>query len=62
MESRAALAFDVSSKWDVVDVDVDEPREREVPVRYVAVGLCDSDDHITKGDMPFGNFPCRGGH
>jgi hypothetical protein len=33
MWSRAAPAFDVPSKWDVVEVDVDEPREREVPVR-----------------------------
>jgi Zn-dependent alcohol dehydrogenase len=62
MWSRAAPVFDVPSKWDVVDVDVDEPREREVPVRYVAAALCHSDDHITKGDMPFGHFPCRVGH
>jgi NDMA-dependent alcohol dehydrogenase len=62
MKSRAAVLFDVPGKWEVVEVDVDEPRDHEVLVRYVSAGLCHSDDHLTKGDVPFGHYPVCGGH
>ncbi|SEA61633.1 MULTISPECIES: NDMA-dependent alcohol dehydrogenase [unclassified Mycobacterium] len=61
-KSKAAVVFDVPGKWQVVDVDVDEPRANEVLVRYVTAGLCHTDDHVTKGDLPFGHFPSCGGH
>jgi S-(hydroxymethyl)glutathione dehydrogenase/alcohol dehydrogenase len=62
MKSRAAVLFDVPGKWEVVEVDVDEPRDHEVLVRYVSAGLCHSDDHLTTGDVPFGHYPVCGGH
>jgi len=49
-------------KWDVVDVDVDEPRQGELQLKMVASGLCHSDDHIATGDMPVGILPMAGGH
>ena len=50
------------SKWEVVEVDVDDPRQGELLIKMVASGLCHSDDHITTGDMPMGIYPMAGGH
>jgi len=62
MKSRAAVLFEAPGKWDVVEVDVDEPKDHEVLVRYVSAGLCHSDDHLTKGDVPSAHYPYCGGH
>ncbi|KAA9153972.1 NDMA-dependent alcohol dehydrogenase [Amycolatopsis acidicola] len=62
MKSRAAVLLEAPGKWDIVEVDVDEPQEHEVLVRYVSAGLCHSDDHLTKGDVPSAHYPYCGGH
>ena len=49
-------------KWQVIDADLDAPREFEVLVRIVASGLCHSDDHVAKGDGIVPHFPYCGGH
>jgi S-(hydroxymethyl)glutathione dehydrogenase/alcohol dehydrogenase len=49
-------------KWQVIEVDLDEPAEHEVLVRFAAAGLCHSDDHAATGDMPLGKLPLIGGH
>lgn len=46
-------------KWEVVEVDVEEPRQDELLVRLVAAGLCHSDDHVTSGDLPVERFRWR---
>lgn len=61
MKSRAAVLRESPGHYDVVDVDVDEPREREVLVRYVASGLCHSDVHFLTGDH-VGPLPFCAGH
>ena len=48
--------------WEVVEADLDGPREGEMLVRMVASGLCHSDDHIAKGDGKIQHFPYCGGH
>jgi S-(hydroxymethyl)glutathione dehydrogenase/alcohol dehydrogenase len=50
------------AKWEIVDVDLDEPRDHEVLVRIEASGLCHSDDHVAKADGKVGHFPYCGGH
>ncbi|MGH8997921.1 MAG: NDMA-dependent alcohol dehydrogenase [Acidimicrobiia bacterium] len=62
MKARAALLWSQPGKWEVTEVDLDEPKEHEVLVRMVAAGLCHSDDHFATGDVPSGHFPLCGGH
>ena len=62
MRTRAAALLEQPGKWQIVDVEVDEPAANEVQVRFVAAGLCHSDDHASTGDMPIGKLPLIGGH
>ncbi|NKQ57663.1 NDMA-dependent alcohol dehydrogenase [Amycolatopsis sp. K13G38] len=62
MRSRAAVLLETPGKWEVVDVDVDEPREHEVLLRNVAAGLCHSDEHHATGDVGQDHLPYCGGH
>lgn len=59
--TRAAVLWGPDEKWEITDVDLDEPRANEVLVRFKAAGLCHSDDHFRTGDIP-GRFPLVGGH
>lgn len=61
MKSRAAVLFESPGRYDVVDVEVDEPRAGEVLVRYVASGLCHSDVHFLDGSH-VGPVPFCAGH
>lgn len=62
VKSRAAVLFDAPGKWEIIDVEVDDPKEFEVLVRYEHAGLCHSDDHYAKGDVPALAYPFCGGH
>src|SRR5581483_10386382 len=62
MKSRAAVLWDAPSEWDVIEVEVDDPKEFEVLVRFKHAGLCHSDDHYSQGDVPALSFPFCGGH
>lgn len=48
--------------WEVVDVELDPPKDHEVLVRVAASGLCHSDDHVAKADGIVHHFPFCGGH
>ncbi|GAA1548506.1 NDMA-dependent alcohol dehydrogenase [Nocardioides humi] len=61
MKSKAAVLWDLNQPFEVVELDLEEPRQGEVLVRYVAAGFCHSDDLLRTGDiMP--RFPLVGGH
>jgi NDMA-dependent alcohol dehydrogenase len=62
MKTRAAILREQPGKWEVVEAEVDEPKEHEVRVRMVAAGLCHSDDHVAKADAPVMHLPLCGGH
>ena len=62
MKTRAAVLWEQPGAWDVVEVDLDGPRSREVLVEMVATGLCHSDDHFVTNDIPAGHLPLCGGH
>jgi Zn-dependent alcohol dehydrogenase len=50
MKTRAAVIRAVGKDWDLVEVDLDEPKAGEVVVRMTAAGICHSDDHYRPGD------------
>src|SRR5581483_48405 len=58
MKTRAALLFSQPGKWEVTDVELDEPKAHEVLVRIMAAGLCHSDDHLATGDVLSGVPSC----
>jgi NDMA-dependent alcohol dehydrogenase len=62
MQTRGAIIRQAPGKYEVVDLEVDDPRAGEVQVKMVASGMCHSDDHIATGDIPVGIYPFAGGH
>jgi S-(hydroxymethyl)glutathione dehydrogenase/alcohol dehydrogenase len=60
--TRGAIIRQAPGKYEVVDLEVDDPRDNEVQVQMVASGMCHSDDHIATGDMPVAVYPFAGGH
>lgn len=61
MRTRGAVLFEAPGRWEIVDIDVEEPRQNELMVKMVASGLCHSDDHYVKGDT-IAPMPLAGGH
>lgn len=62
LTARAAVLMEQPGSWQVVDVDLAEPRAGEVRVRFKAAGLCHSDAHAASGAMPVSRLPLIGGH
>jgi S-(hydroxymethyl)glutathione dehydrogenase / alcohol dehydrogenase len=52
MQSRAAILYAAKKPVVVEDIEVLEPRDHEVLVRWVANGVCHSDLHVITGDYP----------
>jgi alcohol dehydrogenase (nicotinoprotein) len=61
MKTNAAVLTEVNKPWEIMEVDVRDPKEGEVLIRYVAAGLCHSDMHLMTGDLPV-PLPYIGGH
>ena len=61
MRIKAALLYEQPGKWQVADVELDEPRHGEVLVRMAYAGLCHSDEHCASGDVGV-PLPFNGGH
>jgi S-(hydroxymethyl)glutathione dehydrogenase/alcohol dehydrogenase len=49
---KAAILREVGQPLTIEDVDLDGPWADEIRLRVVASGLCHSDYHIIKGDLP----------
>lgn len=49
---KAAVMYEVGKPLVVEDVTLDEPQANEVLVKIMATGVCHSDLHFMKGDMP----------
>ncbi|MTD55465.1 NDMA-dependent alcohol dehydrogenase [Amycolatopsis pithecellobii] len=62
MLTRGAVLREVPGRFEVVELEVDDPRPGELRVRMVASGLCHSDDHHAKGDQKVAILPFAGGH
>ncbi len=61
MKTKAAVLHAKHEPWDVTELDLDRPGANEVLVRWVASGMCQSDEHMRHGDVR-PRFPIIGGH
>ncbi len=62
MKTRAAVAVAAGKPLEVMEVDLDGPREGEVLVEIKATGVCHTDDFTLSGADPEGLFPSILGH
>ena len=51
MKTHAAVLWGRGQDWRIEEIDLDPPRDQEVLVKWVAAGLCHSDEHLRSGDM-----------
>ena len=59
--THAAIARAAHLGWELTDLQLDDPKEHEVRIKFAASGLCHSDNHITTGDARV-RVPMVGGH
>ena len=62
MKTRAAVAFEKAKPLEIVEVELEGPKEGEVLVEIKATGLCHTDDFTISGADPEGLFPAIMGH
>ncbi|MGW4568379.1 NDMA-dependent alcohol dehydrogenase [Streptomyces sp. NPDC004561] len=61
MQTRGAVIRQTPGELEVIDLELDDPRQDEVQVKLVASGLCHSDSHHMS-DVPVGTYPFALGH
>ncbi len=62
MKSPAAVAFAAGKPLEIVEVDLEGPKEGEVLVEIMATGICHTDEFTLSGADPEGAFPAILGH
>ncbi|MCT8997191.1 S-(hydroxymethyl)glutathione dehydrogenase/class III alcohol dehydrogenase [Chelativorans intermedius] len=62
MKTRAAVATAAGKPLEIMEVDLEGPREGEVLVEVKATGICHTDDFTLSGADPEGLFPAILGH
>ena len=62
MKTRAAVAFEAGKPLEIVEVDLEGPKEGEVLVEIKATGICHTDEFTRSGADPEGIFPAILGH
>ncbi|NVD44929.1 S-(hydroxymethyl)glutathione dehydrogenase/class III alcohol dehydrogenase [Qipengyuania atrilutea] len=62
MKTRAAVAFEAKQPLEIVELDLEGPKEGEVLVELMATGLCHTDAYTLSGADPEGLFPSVLGH
>jgi D-arabinose 1-dehydrogenase-like Zn-dependent alcohol dehydrogenase len=58
---KAAIVPSANSKWEVRETNIPEPGENQVLIKIRASGMCYTDVHQTRGQLP-GDFPRTLGH
>jgi alcohol dehydrogenase (nicotinoprotein) len=61
VKTKAAVLWEAGRDWDVIELELDEPKDGEVLIRWEAAGFCHSDEHLRHGDI-VPRFPIVGGH
>jgi alcohol dehydrogenase (nicotinoprotein) len=61
MRTRAAIIREPGKPWVITELELDEPQADEVRIRFVASGMCHSDEHLRTGDS-VARLPMVGGH
>jgi S-(hydroxymethyl)glutathione dehydrogenase/alcohol dehydrogenase len=59
--TRAAVLWAAGDKWQIEDVELDDPKAGDVLVKMQVAGMCHSDEHAVTGDLPM-PLPVIGGH
>ncbi|MDB9943687.1 S-(hydroxymethyl)glutathione dehydrogenase/class III alcohol dehydrogenase [Octadecabacter sp.] len=62
MRTRAAVAIQAGKPLEVMEVNLDGPREGEVLLEIKATGICHTDEFTLSGADPEGLFPAILGH
>src|SRR6187401_3336138 len=62
MKTRAAVAFQAKKPLEIVEVDLEGPKEGEVLVEIMATGICHTDAYTLDGFDSEGIFPSILGH
>jgi len=62
LKSRAAVAFKPGEALQIVEVDVEAPKAKEVLVKILFTSVCHTDAFTLSGDDPEGVFPAILGH
>jgi S-(hydroxymethyl)glutathione dehydrogenase/alcohol dehydrogenase len=62
MKTRAAVAVAAGKPLEIMEVDLEGPREGEVLVEVKATGICHTDEFTLSGADPEGIFPAILGH
>lgn len=63
MRTKAAIIREAGQpSWELVEVDLDDPKTGEIQIKLAATGLCHSDEHLITGDLQFEHYPLMGGH
>ncbi|WP_343600735.1 NDMA-dependent alcohol dehydrogenase [Mycobacterium sp.] len=61
MKTKAAVLHAAHNPFEIMELDLDGPRDGEVLVKYTAAGLCHTDLHLIDGELPV-RYPIVGGH
>ncbi|NMO03192.1 NDMA-dependent alcohol dehydrogenase [Gordonia sp. TBRC 11910] len=51
MKTKAAVVYEAGKPIVIEELELDDPRDGEVLIRYTHAGLCHSDVHIAHGDL-----------
>src|SRR3954466_13154876 len=62
MKTRAAVAVEKGKPLEIMEVDLEGPRDGEVLVEIKATGICHTDEFTLSGADPEGLFPAILGH
>lgn len=62
MKVTGAILHELNTPFEIVELDLEGPRQGEVLVRMKAAGVCHSDLSRTKGIVPNGGLPIVLGH
>jgi alcohol dehydrogenase (nicotinoprotein) len=61
VKTRAAVVDENSTAFEIRELEVDDPADGEVLIKFVASGLCHSDLHLVDGDLT-PRYPIVAGH
>jgi S-(hydroxymethyl)glutathione dehydrogenase/alcohol dehydrogenase len=61
VKTRAAVLHQPGTDWEIEELELDDPGPGQVLIRYVASGLCHSDEHVRDGTLEV-RLPLIGGH
>lgn len=62
MKTKAAVAWEAGKPLEVIEVDLEGPKEGEVLVKVLHTGVCHTDAYTLSGADPEGLFPSILGH